>query len=88
MKVDKNTYDMARANDSRAIGLTLTIEMGDYSAEQRFIVEDAAQEVGRLMGNLISQLAAIPDSDNESVSQLSAETIKQLRKVWRGVTRA
>ncbi len=88
MKVSKEDYDNVTANDDKAIGITLSIKMGEYSAEQHFIAEDIEQEIGRVLGNMISQLSAIPDPEEPANRQLSAGTINKSKQKWREVIRA
>lgn len=96
MKVTKTDYSAIQTNDPLAIGITVKVEMGSSSTEQCFIVEDAEVEVGRVVGNMISQLAAIkdpeavvdPDTPDAPLKmQISDATISKMRKDWRAIIR-
>ena len=85
MKVSKTEYDNTMDNDTNAIGIYVQVEHNGTKSEQYFTVEDCCEELGRVAGNLISQMATIKDVSDVTV--LSEGTINKMRSTWRGVLR-
>lgn len=87
MKVSKAEFDTLMAsNNSDTLGFCFMMQTGDsegngQSTTQCFIVDESpVKEIGRLVGNMISQLSA--------AGKIEADEAGKIRVLWRKIIKS